>query len=117
MKSPCIEYRLGITEGLILGRWGYRTSTDRYVPEMAGVLTAVPVSDLRTKLPVLIEKLRSTAYPSGYLPPMAGRLQVAATLRDRVNLIPAEARDLWLELASVFEEPDPSELTDDEQPE
>src|SRR5437764_2236384 len=32
-----IPYRLGITEGLLLGRWGYRTSTDRYVPEMAGV--------------------------------------------------------------------------------
>jgi abortive infection Abi-like protein len=112
-----IPYRLGITEGLLLGRWGYRTSTDRYVPEMAGVLTAVPANNLRTELPVLIEKVRSAAYPSGYQPPMADQLQVAATLRAHVELIPGEARELWLKLAAVFEESDPSEFTDDEESE
>lgn len=110
-----IPYRLGITEGLLLGRWGYRTSTDRYVPEMAGVLTAVPVNNLRTELPVLIEKVRSAGYPSGYQSPMADQLQVAAALRAHVELIPGEARELWLKLAAVFEEPDPSEFTDDEE--
>jgi hypothetical protein len=112
-----IQYRIGVTEGLLLGRRGYRTSSDRYVPEMAGVLTAVPASDLRSELPVLVEKVRSATYPSGYLPPMADLLQVAAALRTHVELIPIEARDLWLDLAAVFEELDPSELTDDEEPE
>jgi len=111
-----IPYRLGVTEGLILGRWGYRTSTDRYVPEMAGVLTAVPAGDLKRDLPALIEKVRGAGYPSGYLPPMADRRQVAAALRAHLELIPAEARDMWLELAAVFEQPDPSELTIDEEP-
>jgi hypothetical protein len=109
-----IPYRLGITEGLILGRWGYRTSTDRYVPEMAGVLTAVPAADLKKELPDLIEKVESADYPSGYLPPIADRLQVATALRAHVELIPAEARELWLGLAAVFEQPGPSELTTDE---
>lgn len=112
-----IQYRLGVTEGLILGRWGYRTSTDRYVPELAGVLTAVPVADLKKELPELIEKVTSAGYPSGYLPPVTDRLQVAAALRAHVELIPADVRGLWLELAAVFEQPDPSELTTDEEPE
>jgi hypothetical protein len=112
-----IPYRLGITEGLLLGRWGYRTSTDRYVPEMAGVLTAVPASDLIRELPGLIEKVNGAEYPSGYLPRMADRRQVAAALRAHVELIPADARGLWLELAAVFEQPDPSELTVNEEPE
>src|SRR5207248_10567297 len=86
VRTSPIPYRLGITEGLLLGRWGYRTSTDRYVPEMAGVLTAVPANNLRTELPVLIEKVRSAGYPSGYQPPMADQLQVASALRAHVEL-------------------------------
>jgi hypothetical protein len=45
-----------------------RTDRQLRVPEMAGVLTAVPARDLKKDLPALIDKVRSAGYPSGYLP-------------------------------------------------
>ena len=50
-----------------------RTDRQLGVPEMAGVLTAVPARDLKKDLPALIDKVRSAGYPSGYLPSMGDR--------------------------------------------
>jgi hypothetical protein len=68
---------LGIVQGHVAPSVAQHGSarTDRQlgVPEMAGVLTAVPARDLKKDLPALIDKVRSAGYPSGYLPSMGDR--------------------------------------------
>lgn len=105
-----VHYRVGIVEGLLLGRWGYRTSSDRYIPIAAQVIAAVPGTELAEELPGLIEKVRSAGYPAGYLPHPDDRRKVSNALRAQAAGLPTEVQAQWVELASIFEEPDQSDL-------
>jgi hypothetical protein len=111
-----IPYRVGVVEGLLLGRWGYRTHTDRYVRTAAEVLAPTPPRELTSELVDLVEKVSVAGYPSGYLPHPDDRKAVAAAVREHASLLPTEAQAAWSKLAEIFEQPDSSELTDEAKP-
>jgi Abortive infection C-terminus len=104
-----VQYRVGVVEGLLLGRWGYRTSSDRYIPLAAAVIAVVPGPELVQALPGLIEKVRSAGYPAGYLPDPEDRRKVSEALSEQVPSLPQPVQAQWAELALIFEEPDSSE--------
>jgi hypothetical protein len=54
--------------------------------------------------------VRSAGYPAGYLPDPDDRRKVSNALRGQAAGLPAEVQAQWVELASIFEEPDQSEL-------
>ena len=70
-------------------------------------------------LTVSVRKLQPWAagYPSGYLPHSDDRKRVADAIREHASLMPTEAQPVWLKVADIFEEPDPSELTGEALPE